>query len=161
MGLDRLEAGGLEIHTTLDVDLNETRRDLMRHRLAMLAACNYETRARPVATTCATPLSWPSIRQTGEVLAMVGSPDYFSGRIDGAVNGTTALRQPGSAIKPLTYAAAFADGGDDACVDDAGRAHRLRHPRGQALRPAQLRSGLPRSGAAARGAGFVVQPGRR
>ena len=39
---------------------------------------------------------------------MVGSPDYFSAQIDGAVNGTTALRQPGSSIKPITYAAAFA-----------------------------------------------------
>jgi membrane carboxypeptidase/penicillin-binding protein len=38
---------------------------------------------------------------------MLGSPDYFSARIDGAVNGTTALRQPGSSIKPITYAAAF------------------------------------------------------
>ena len=43
--------------------------------------------------------------QTGEILAMLGSPDYFSARIDGAVNGTTALRQPGSSIKPITYAA--------------------------------------------------------
>jgi membrane carboxypeptidase/penicillin-binding protein len=41
---------------------------------------------------------------------MLGSPDYFSARIDGAVNGTTALRQPGSSIKPLTYAAAFQRG---------------------------------------------------
>jgi membrane carboxypeptidase/penicillin-binding protein len=48
--------------------------------------------------------------QTGDILAMVGSPDYFSARIDGAVNGTTALRQPGSSIKPITYAAAFAQG---------------------------------------------------
>jgi membrane carboxypeptidase/penicillin-binding protein len=48
--------------------------------------------------------------QTGEILAMMGSPDYFSARIDGAVNGTTALRQPGSSIKPLTYAAAFEEG---------------------------------------------------
>jgi membrane carboxypeptidase/penicillin-binding protein PbpC len=44
---------------------------------------------------------------TGEVLAMLGSPDYFDPRIDGAVNATMATRQPGSSIKPLTYAAAF------------------------------------------------------
>jgi membrane carboxypeptidase/penicillin-binding protein len=48
--------------------------------------------------------------RSGEILAMVGSPDYFSARIDGAVNGTTASRQPGSSIKPITYAAAFARG---------------------------------------------------
>ncbi|NIO70722.1 MAG: penicillin-binding protein, partial [Anaerolineae bacterium] len=44
---------------------------------------------------------------TGEILAMLGSPDYFNPRIDGAVNVTLATRQPGSSIKPITYAAAF------------------------------------------------------
>ena len=44
---------------------------------------------------------------TGAVLAMVGSPDYFDPAISGAVNAALALRQPGSAIKPLTYAAAL------------------------------------------------------
>jgi membrane peptidoglycan carboxypeptidase len=44
---------------------------------------------------------------TGEVLAMVGSPDYFDPLIDGAVNATVTTRQPGSSIKPITYAAAF------------------------------------------------------
>ena len=38
---------------------------------------------------------------------MVGSPDYFDPRIDGAVNATMATRQPGSSIKPITYAAAM------------------------------------------------------
>ena len=39
---------------------------------------------------------------------MVGSPDFFNIKISGAVNAAVALRQPGSAIKPITYAAAFA-----------------------------------------------------
>ncbi len=47
---------------------------------------------------------------------MVGSPDYFSARIDGAGNATTALRQPGSSIKPITNAAAFATGMTPATV---------------------------------------------
>ena len=42
---------------------------------------------------------------TGAVLALVGSPDYFDPAISGAVNAVLAQRQPGSAIKPLTYAA--------------------------------------------------------
>jgi membrane carboxypeptidase/penicillin-binding protein PbpC len=46
--------------------------------------------------------------QTGEILAMVGSADYFDARIGGAVNACLALRQPGSAVKPITYASAFA-----------------------------------------------------
>ncbi len=44
---------------------------------------------------------------SGEILAMVGSPDYFDPRIQGNVNAALSLRQPGSAIKPLTYAAAL------------------------------------------------------
>ena len=44
---------------------------------------------------------------TGQVLTMLGSPDYFDERIDGAVNAALALRQPGSALKPFTYAAAM------------------------------------------------------
>ena len=44
---------------------------------------------------------------SGDILAMVGSPDYFDERIQGNVNGSLSLRQPGSAIKPFTYAAAM------------------------------------------------------
>src|SRR6185295_9410056 len=46
---------------------------------------------------------------TGEILAMVGSPDYFDKYADGAFNGAIALRQPGSAFKPVVYATAFSD----------------------------------------------------
>ena len=42
---------------------------------------------------------------TGEILAMVGSKDYFDSTIDGNVNVTIAKRQPGSSIKPINYAA--------------------------------------------------------
>lgn len=45
--------------------------------------------------------------KTGEVLAMVGSADYFNSEINGQFNVTTALRQPGSAFKPLVYATAL------------------------------------------------------
>jgi membrane peptidoglycan carboxypeptidase len=45
--------------------------------------------------------------QTGEILAMVGSYDYYNRAIDGQVNVATALRQPGSSFKPFTYATAF------------------------------------------------------
>ncbi|MGC9399999.1 MAG: PBP1A family penicillin-binding protein [Anaerolineae bacterium] len=111
LGRERLEAGGLRIVTTLDVDLNEAARDIVRHRLSQLATCHgaldtcppggYNVRNAAVVALDPT---------TGEVLAMVGSPDYFSAAIDGAVNGALALRQPGSSIKPVTYAAAFAEG---------------------------------------------------
>ena len=45
--------------------------------------------------------------RTGEILALVGSSDYFNTSIDGAVNMAISPRQPGSAFKPLIYAAAF------------------------------------------------------
>jgi penicillin-binding protein 1C len=108
LGRERLEAGGLEIHTTLDIDLNETARDMMRHRLALAARCNHTEPCPPGGFNIRNAALVAMTPDTGEVLAMVGSPDYFSARINGAVNGTTALRQPGSAIKPITYAAAFA-----------------------------------------------------
>ncbi|HSR31994.1 MAG TPA: PBP1A family penicillin-binding protein [Anaerolineae bacterium] len=114
LGLERLEQGGLSIYTTLDVDLNEAARDVVRHRLELLAQCQAAVGGGLRPDEC--PPGGHNVRnaalvaldpQTGEILAMLGSPDYFSARIDGAVNGTTALRQPGSSIKPITYAAAF------------------------------------------------------
>ncbi len=111
LGLARLEQGGLHIYTTVDVDLNETARDLVRYHLARLADCGGRPEACPPGghnvRNAAVVVLDP---QTGDILAMLGSPDYFSARIDGAVNGATALRQPGSSIKPITYAAAFAQG---------------------------------------------------
>jgi membrane carboxypeptidase/penicillin-binding protein PbpC len=47
---------------------------------------------------------------TGEILAMVGSKDYFAEDEDGKVNIIFANRQPGSSIKPLNYALALRDG---------------------------------------------------
>ncbi|NBD36190.1 MAG: PBP1A family penicillin-binding protein [Chloroflexi bacterium] len=108
LGLATLQAGGLTIHTTLDIDLNDTARALMQHRLAQLAACPQQDDCPPGGHNVRNAALLALDPQTGEVLAMVGSPDYFSARIDGAVNGATVLRQPGSAIKPITYAAAFA-----------------------------------------------------
>jgi len=48
--------------------------------------------------------------QSGEVLAYVGSADYFNNEIDGQVDGVAALRQPGSALKPFLYLLAMENG---------------------------------------------------
>lgn len=48
--------------------------------------------------------------QTGDVLVMVGSRDYFDDEIDGNFNVTLSPRQPGSSIKPMVYASAFSNG---------------------------------------------------
>jgi len=48
--------------------------------------------------------------RTGEILAMVGSIDYWNEEIDGNVNVATAPRQPGSSFKPFSYVTAFHQG---------------------------------------------------
>ena len=54
--------------------------------------------------------------RTGEWLAWEGSGDYFDAGHGGAINGPLALRQPGSALKPFTYALAFEEGRSPASV---------------------------------------------
>jgi penicillin-binding protein 1C len=53
---------------------------------------------------------------TGEWLAWEGSGDYFDTANGGAINGAIVLRQPGSALKPFTYALAFEEGFSPASV---------------------------------------------
>lgn len=48
--------------------------------------------------------------KTGEVLTMIGSRDFYADDIDGQVNSATALRNPGSTLKPFTYSLAFEQG---------------------------------------------------
>jgi 1A family penicillin-binding protein len=103
LGLSTLEQGGLQVYTTLDLDMQDTARWIVRRRLAQLSEHQGGLPDRNVRNAALVALDpW-----TGEILAMLGSPDYFNPRIDGAVNVTLAARQPGSSIKPITYAAAF------------------------------------------------------
>lgn len=101
---DVLRAGGLRVYTTLDLDAQRAAEDAVRRHLTKLAERKPGEPDHNVRNAAVVAL----VPQTGDILAMVGSPDYFNAEIDGAVNATLALRQPGSAIKPLTYAAAFA-----------------------------------------------------
>ncbi|MBI4771207.1 MAG: transglycosylase domain-containing protein [Chloroflexi bacterium] len=93
---------GLTVTTTLDLDLVHTAEDIVARRLKELAD---PTRAAPRNATDAALVALDP--NTGQLLAMIGSPNYFNGEISGAVNMAVAPRQPGSAIKPITYAAAF------------------------------------------------------
>jgi 1A family penicillin-binding protein len=103
LGLSTLERGGLQVYTTLDLDMQNTARWIVRYRLTQLSEYKGGLPDRNVRNAAVVALDpW-----TGEILAMLGSPDYFNPRIDGAVNVTLATRQPGSSIKPITYAAAF------------------------------------------------------
>jgi len=96
LGPEFLARGGLEIHTTLDP------------RLQAIAEEEVATRVVQLADQDATNGALVAVRPaTGEVLAMVGSADFHNAAIAGQINMATAPRQPGSAIKPLTYLAAF------------------------------------------------------
>ncbi len=93
---------GLTVTTTLDLDLTHAAQEIATRRLRQIA----EDKSGPDhhATDAALVALDP---HSGQILAMLGSPDYFNAEIAGAVNLTLAPRQPGSAIKPITYAAAF------------------------------------------------------
>lgn len=99
-----LRSGGLRVYTTLDLDAQRAAEDAMRRHLQQLAERKPGEPDHNVRNAAVVALD-PA---TGDILAMVGSPDYFNAAIDGAVNAALTLRQPGSAIKPITYAAAFA-----------------------------------------------------
>lgn len=93
---------GLVVTTTLDLDLTRAAQTIAQRRLTEIAAQaeGPSHNATDAALVALDP-------RTGQVLVMLGSPDYFNAEIAGAINLAVAPRQPGSAIKPLTYAAAF------------------------------------------------------
>ncbi|HML23087.1 MAG TPA: penicillin-binding protein 1C [Aggregatilinea sp.] len=99
---EQIYEGGLTVTTTLDLDWQHAAEDAAQRHLERLnnPASGPSHNARNAALVSIDP-------ETGQVLAMLGSPDYFNERIDGAVNAALAPRQPGSALKPFTYAAAF------------------------------------------------------
>jgi penicillin-binding protein 1C len=109
VGADTVRSGGLRVITTLDLDLQQQAETAMRYRLDLLncrtpGLCNAKTDPnRRVDNGAAVILD----ANTGDILTMIGSPNYFDASIQGNVNAAVALRQPGSAIKPFTYAAAL------------------------------------------------------
>jgi 1A family penicillin-binding protein len=101
---EALYSGGLEVVTTVDLDWQRQAERIVRRQLEGLNHPNDPTRAPANANNAALVAINPN---TGEVLTMLGSPNYFDESIDGAVNAALALRQPGSTLKPFTYAAAM------------------------------------------------------
>lgn len=90
---------GFTVYTTLDPALQDLAEQIVAEQVAALADRN--------ATDGALVAIKPN---TGEILAMVGSADFYNEAISGQVNMAISPRQPGSAIKPLTYLAAFEKG---------------------------------------------------
>lgn len=96
-GEKMVEQGGLQVTTTLDLDLQNFAQQTVASEVAKLKKMKVSNGAALVTNP-----------KTGEILAMVGSRNYFDQEIDGNVNLTLRPRQPGSAIKPINYAAALA-----------------------------------------------------
>jgi len=92
-----LEQDGLKVITTLDMNLQNIAEE------AVASANLKQFKARNAALAAIDP-------KTGQILAMVGSRDYFDIHNDGNVNVTIRPRQPGSSFKPFVYATAFKKG---------------------------------------------------
>ena len=99
---DIYQQGGLVVHTTLDLDWQRQAEQTIQHQLAGLQRSPDDLghNVNNAALVAFDP-------HTGEILALVGSPDYFNVENSGAIDMAIAPRQPGSALKPLVYAAAF------------------------------------------------------
>lgn len=95
---------GSSLRTTLDMAVQEHCERCVRDRLGRLHERNVHHAAAVVIENA-----------TGNILALVGSPDYGS-RDAGQVNGATARRSPGSALKPFTYLLAFQQGRSPATI---------------------------------------------
>lgn len=107
--LDALEAdgkinlaaqSGLIVRTTLDLRIQQIAEESVARQIKTLRDQSPEQNVNNAAVVVLDP-------RTGEMLALVGSADYFNEDIAGAVNMATSPRQPGSAFKPFLYAQAL------------------------------------------------------
>ena len=105
-GLPLVEKGGLTVRTSLDINL--------QNRAQSIVTAEVENDSNLNLTNGAALITNP---KNGDILAMVGSKDY-NDPDGGNVNLTTALRQPGSSIKVVTYADALSNGFTAATILD-------------------------------------------
>ena len=93
-----VESGGLTVKTSLDLDFHEKVQQIVSDEVSKNAYLNITNGAAVVLDP-----------KTGGILAYAGSRDYFYEKF-GSFDILTAFRQPGSSIKPVTYALAFENG---------------------------------------------------
>lgn len=98
-GEKMVEQGGLSVTTSLDLSAQKIAEDAIATEEATLSKGNWYNAAAMVTRP-----------GTGEILAMVGSRNYFDTERDGNVNVTISKRQPGSSIKPINYATGLIKG---------------------------------------------------
>ncbi|MBU0578460.1 PBP1A family penicillin-binding protein [Patescibacteria group bacterium] len=106
-GEEVVSQGGLEVTTTLDLNLQQATQQIVTNEVTNLTRLQVSNGAALVTNP-----------QTGEILAMIGSKNYFDFGHDGQVNVTLRPRQPGSSIKPLTYSIALEQGKSPSTIID-------------------------------------------
>jgi penicillin-binding protein 1C len=96
------QSGGLMVRTTLDLSWQKSAEAAIQRQLENLLRSEdgLGHNVHNAALVAIDP-------HTGEIMALVGSPDFFDVATSGAINMALAPRQPGSALKPLVYAAAL------------------------------------------------------
>lgn len=106
-GEDIVESGGLRVTTTLDYSFQEKAQAIVKEEVDKLKTLRVSNGAAFVLSP-----------KTGEILAMIGSKDYHATESGGFQFNvvTQGLRQPGSTIKPIAYAAALQKGYTPATV---------------------------------------------
>lgn len=97
-GQQAVEEGGFNVQTSLDLNLQNYAQKVVADQVAEVEQYHVGNGAALVTNPA-----------TGEILAMVGSKNYFDPK-QGNVNATIALRQPGSSIKPINYALGLLNG---------------------------------------------------
>jgi penicillin-binding protein 1C len=103
-GPDAVNRGGWTVYTTLDYDAQTHAEEIARNQIAKLTE-----EKRNVTNASVVALD----SKTGQIVAMVGSVDYFNRDIDGQVNIAISDRQPGSSFKLFSYLQAFEKGAQD------------------------------------------------
>jgi 1A family penicillin-binding protein len=98
-GSQMVESGGLEVTTSLDMSVQDVTQKIVTEEVSRLKNLNVNNGAAVVTNPA-----------NGQVLAMVGSTNYYDSSNDGQVNVTLRNRQPGSSIKPLMYSMALERG---------------------------------------------------
>ena len=98
-GYVNFERLGLNIYTSLDLNVQKEAEKIVKDEVDKIKKLKISNGAALVVGV-----------KDGDILAMVGSKNYNATDIDGNVNVTTSLRQPGSSIKPINYLLAFQKG---------------------------------------------------
>lgn len=97
-GLNMVERGGLNVVTSLDLKTQDMAQKIAVDEVEKAEYLNFSNAAVLITNP-----------KNGDILAMVGGKDYYEPN-GGNYNVTTALRQPGSTIKVITYSAALMNG---------------------------------------------------